>query len=477
MGALCSSLGLTTRRSYDLLPPELLDLVIAGLSDPADRARARAVCRSWHSAVRRRGAQPWRLPSTMSMCAIDRPPSLPCGGADIFGSTDDWLAVRVGKERGKFFLYNPFLVNSVPLPELEAVIGHDKPAIYKFLMRSGADDLIAITANNRRYAFMVIRPGKGVWLPPPRTRPYVDIIDFAFLHGKLYAITNAEDLITFDLALDGDERPMVTMGSYLIKNSPDHYNAHHYEEAYQVAAAPDDISFHNCSSQAWSHPGSNALHITSRSLVESGGKLLMVRHYQQFRKKMDVEHLGAPYVTRGVEVFEADPNAGAWKPVTGGLGGGRALFISMHFSKSVAAPCGEVEEDLIYFMGTEILVRKYSRNWTKLSPGSYFCTKPEDRRDNEWGHEAARGQGGAAQALAARPYPLPRVAPALTFRLLKVSVAKPPDREPRYGKPSRDAAAANPISGIQEIASGTLPERGFISRRTLHRHGRLRSDE
>ncbi|KAK1678644.1 hypothetical protein QYE76_039492 [Lolium multiflorum] len=49
-------------------------------------------------------------------------------------------------------------------------------------------------------------------------------------------------------------------------------------------------------------------------------------------------------------------------------------------------------------------------------------------------------------------------------------------REPRYGKPYRDAAA-NPISGIQEIASGTLPERGFISRRTLHRHGRLRSDE
>ncbi|KAK1699449.1 hypothetical protein QYE76_016146 [Lolium multiflorum] len=33
-----------------------------------------------------------------------------------------------------------------------------------------------------------------------------------------------------------------------------------------------------------------------------------------------------------------------------------------------------------------------------------------------------------------------------------------------------------PSRGIQEIASGTLPERGIISRRTLHRHGRLRSD-
>ncbi|KAK1641558.1 hypothetical protein QYE76_059363 [Lolium multiflorum] len=45
----------------------------------------------------------------------------------------------------------------------------------------------------------------------------------------------------------------------------------------------------------------------------------------------------------------------------------------------------------------EILVKKYSRNWTKLSPGSYFCTKlPEEI--TKWGHEAARGQGGAALA-------------------------------------------------------------------------------
>ena len=34
-----------------------------------------------------------------------------------------------------------------------------------------------------------------------------------------------------------------------------------------------------------------------------------------------------------------------------------------------------------------------------------------------------------------------------------------------------------PSRGIQEITSCTLQERGIISRRTLHRHGRLRSDE
>ncbi|KAK1608274.1 hypothetical protein QYE76_031947 [Lolium multiflorum] len=109
------------------------------------------------------------------------------------------------------------------------------------------------------------------------------------------------------------------------------------------------------------------------------------------------------------------------------------------------------------------------------SPRVLFCTKLQDRRDNEVGPRGSQG-GGAAQAPAARPYPwAPRVAPALPFRLLKVSVAKPPPRA-TIRKTFRDAAAANPISGIQEIASGTLPE-GIHLRRTLHRHGRLRSDE
>jgi hypothetical protein len=56
-----------------------------------------------------------------------------------------------------------------------------------------------------------------------------------------------------------------------------------------------------------------------------------------------------------VEIFEADTTAGAWMPVTGGLGGGRALFVSINFSKSVAAPCGEVEEDVIYFIETGVV--------------------------------------------------------------------------------------------------------------------------
>ncbi|KAM0866860.1 hypothetical protein ACQ4PT_042363 [Festuca glaucescens] len=424
MGALCSSLAPTKRTSYDLppelvdldidqlfdlqpelldldidqlfdlppepelpkhdiaqlsdLPPELLDLVIAGLHDPADRARARAVCRSWHAIVRRHSPQPWQQPSTVSF-SIWSPLHFFLRRADTIGSTDDWLAVRRVTEDGhssEYLLHNTFFNQTVPLPELEAIIGHHKSKIHKFLMRSGADDLIAVITNNMMHAFMVISPGKGVWLPPPCTPPYIHIIDFAFLQGKLYAITRAEDLIPFDLVLDDKGIPVVTRGRRLI-NQPLDYDGHDVwpmsysdddddndnaddddeEEAEEVEAAaneeeddqapnPNDITCLNESAHFWpSKKIDGDLNITSRHLIESRGKLLMVRHHQQM-------HRHGSHFTLGVEVFEADTGAGAWMPVTGGLGGGRALFISLNFSKSISAPCGEVEEDVIYFIDT-----------------------------------------------------------------------------------------------------------------------------
>src|SRR5215203_145714 len=67
----------------------------------------------------------------------------------------------------------------------------------------------------------------------------------------------------------------------------------------------------------------------------------------------------------------------------------------------------------------------------------------------KWGHEVARPQGGAAWPLAAPPCHLgPSCGPlAYPSAYLKPPSRNPQYREPRYGKPSRDAAAANPISG------------------------------
>ncbi|KAK1617375.1 hypothetical protein QYE76_022892 [Lolium multiflorum] len=86
--------------------------------------------------------------------------------------------------------------------------------------------------------------------------------------------------------------------------------------------------------------------------------------------------------------------------------------------------------------------------------GGFQNTKEE----TEWGHEAATPQGGAARR-ARRPMGwAPRVPPALPLRLLNPSIAKTLVPRATIRKSSRDAAAVNPISGIQEIASGRRGE-------------------
>jgi len=134
----------------------------------------------------------------------------------------------------------------------------------------------------------------------------------------------------------------------------------------------------------------------------------------------------------------------------------------------------------LLFLVSEILVRKYSRNWTKSTPRVLFC------------HEASRrprGKGSGATRRrhnrAARPGPWPR-GPVVWVPRDSPDSALPPTNSLRDENPSTENHDTEnlpetppppiPSRGIQEIASGTLPERGIISRRTLRRHGRLRSD-
>ncbi|KAI5013860.1 hypothetical protein ZWY2020_047987 [Hordeum vulgare] len=170
--------------------------------------------------------------------------------------------------------------------------------VRKVLMRTTPDDIVAVMTNNYNYPIILVRPGKGVWLPRPRSAPFIYIIDIVFIGDILYGITKAEDLISLDIAFGVDGTPIITRTKRVIRN-------------------PSKI-------------------------VESLGKLLMVRWMHH--------PLHGRYYTRSAYVFEANINVGAWVPVKDGLGG-QALFISRYYCKSVRAS-GDVEKDAVYFADT-----------------------------------------------------------------------------------------------------------------------------
>uniref|UniRef100_M8BSQ7 KIB1-4 beta-propeller domain-containing protein n=1 Tax=Aegilops tauschii TaxID=37682 RepID=M8BSQ7_AEGTA len=205
---------------------------------------------------------------------------------------------------------------TVPLPELDSIIGNvpEDFEIRKVVMRSTPQDLIAVTANIWKYPLILCRPGKGVWVPRILAMPYFCICDILFSRdNKLYAITKAEDLFALHLAEDDDGKPT----SGMLPAMRTIYGAR----------------------EGW-----NEIH-TSRHLVESKGKLLMVRRERLTAAITPTHH------TRKVEVFEADMDTCAWVPTESGLGGDQAIFTSYRSSNTVYAG-GEVEEDVIYFPDT-----------------------------------------------------------------------------------------------------------------------------
>jgi hypothetical protein len=429
------------------LPQDLLDLVIAALPDPADRARCRAVCRTWHSAVRRRGPQAQQLPwIVLRDGEVIAPPnngseylaSIP-DNAYCQGSNNDWLLLGTRqqiREEGQsycydnYVLHNVFSVENVPLPELGTTL-HRAYYVRKFLMRSTVHDFIVVITTNMNTPFMVILPGKGVWLPEPGSSPYIYIVDIAFLGDKLYGITKAENLIPFDLGLDEDGSPMVTIGRRVIRQPLD-YEGYEwwpasdddnsdleseeeeeeeeeeegeeddeeeeevavgvadddeevadvaivsddeqpaealnvllddYDENGQAVANDDDDGWDNINFCSCPHDDISDDEIIIWHLVESRGKLLMVKTWMH-----EPRDFSTPSI-RKVEVFQADIDTGKWVPMANGLGHGQALFIGRDFSKSISAPCGDVAEGDIYFIESgEVLNIK-----TQFSKLKRFC--------------------------------------------------------------------------------------------------------
>ncbi|XBI02205.1 hypothetical protein VPH35_130803 [Triticum aestivum] len=246
------------------------------------------------------------------------------------GSTDGFLARRltdVDRNRHTYTLLNPFSRTLVELPELDTVIGSVSESfrIHKVLMHSGLDGLVAIGINNRNHPIILLKLGKGVWLPKPRHQPFTRIIDAAaFLGDTLYAITLAENLISFGVAFDSKGIPTVTS----IKSK---FNGatHFARSVGNLEKDKDALRKRTCD-----YIINDSMHFADN--VE--------------RPHIVVMHppCGQEGFTRKVQVFEVDISAGTWVPVSSGLHG-RALFLSKRSSKFCFAG-GEIEEDAIYFI-------------------------------------------------------------------------------------------------------------------------------
>uniref|UniRef100_A0ACD6A2Y5 Uncharacterized protein n=1 Tax=Avena sativa TaxID=4498 RepID=A0ACD6A2Y5_AVESA len=326
---------------------------------------------------------------------VEYPASIP-DNASCMASTNDWLLLGICQQTPEhgpycfdnYVLHNPFCLEYIPLPELDAAL-HRTYNIRKFLMRSTIHDFIVVITTDKNTPLIVILPGKGVWLPKPRATPYIYIVDIAFLGDKLYGITKAENLIPFDLGLDEDGSPVVTIGRRVIRQPLDY-------EGYEWWSASDDdnndldddddddsdlddeddndedeeedddgggeeeeqdeVDDHEESVTDDEDVG-KYINYLSRShvfipddkiitwhLVESRMKLLMVKSHMHMDPKVLIPSI------RRVEVFVADIDRGEWV-LAHGLDG-QALFIGLGFSKSVYAPFGDVAEGDIYFIET-----------------------------------------------------------------------------------------------------------------------------
>ncbi|KAE8816373.1 hypothetical protein D1007_06231 [Hordeum vulgare] len=206
----------------------------------ADRARFRAVCRSWRLAMHQhvsasRRQIPWIVmadgsfftPSDANCASAPRLPTLPSNTTCI-ASSDEWLALDFtdAKKMHSYSLHNPFTGATVPLPELDAVVGDASKLfmIRKVLLRSTPSDIIAVMTNNWNHPLILIRPGKGVWLPEPQSAPFIYIVDIAFLGDQLYGITEAEDLVYLGIDFDGDGIPTIASIEHLIRHPRGYYH-------------------------------------------------------------------------------------------------------------------------------------------------------------------------------------------------------------------------------------------------------------
>lgn len=229
------------------------------------------------------------------------------------GSVNDWLFLV--HEAGGCSLMNPFSNVVLQLPNLSTIWHRettntflDDVPLYKAVVPSSTDlsqdSVVAVLITDSTFHGVLCICQPPVATDTVSNKDIRQIIDIVFFEGKLYVLASSANL-------------------FIIESSLSTYES--FDERYLI--------------------------VFCYYLVESDGKLLMVRHaIGIFEATLDnmLDHTR----TLSFEIFEADLSTGScrqWRKIS--TLGGRALFIGRQSKSLPASECGIPQEDCIYFIG------------------------------------------------------------------------------------------------------------------------------
>jgi hypothetical protein len=181
-------------------------------------------------------------------------------------------------------------------------------------------DLIAAIINGNT-AVGFYRPGAPSWSisPAPSCRSYKDI---ALCHGKLYALSEGEELFSHELLIDAG-------GGRVVEHVINERASPVYDKCYPY----------------------------ERYLVASCDKLFLVRWwYSLWVFLMMDPSMEQKCDAIKMQVFEADLEMGRWREVKDDGLDGQALFVSRNCSKGVRLCTNDprFQGDRVYFLGAEL---------------------------------------------------------------------------------------------------------------------------
>ncbi|CAM0908653.1 unnamed protein product [Alopecurus aequalis] len=340
LAALCARRPSKAPRDWSELPADVLYQVMCRFPSLHRRLILAAVCRNWHASVRL--SLPFALPK---LClALPRPDDRfftfrrrssglrphhnhpKSRHNDYFlGATSNQFLFATDVGRGVYNLVNPFTGRERLLPVLSNIRVHDEmvgepaPEEEEMPVRKLVvcpDGLVAAILGHERSAKVALCvPESSAWSwwlgAQDPWRWYADMV---FFDGKLYALTNDEDLLALEVGYDDvTGQPRISHVERVIEGGSGRYTLQDYSRMRYLVVRPH------------------------------GGGLLMV-------SKVMLEHGSTTYQFL---LFQADLRSSQWVEVDT-LGGNEALFVGRLCSKAVRANWHGVRGDQIFFLDDSV---------------------------------------------------------------------------------------------------------------------------